>query len=108
MNKVTVSDFIIALMDLLEAESRALQESAALFMREQRESWRETLYRSGWMAGWIVAAVFSLIGALFFLVWGFYRIFALYISETAAPFAAGALLLVCGLVFAKLAAGMRR
>jgi len=108
MSKVTVSDFIIALMDLLEAESRALKESAALFMLEQRESLQETLYRGGWMVGWIAAAVVSLLGALFFLVWGFYRLFALYVSETAAPFAAGAMLLLCTFVFAKLAMGMRR
>ncbi|BDY13320.1 hypothetical protein [Hydrogenimonas cancrithermarum] len=107
MSKVTVSDFIIALMDLLEAESRAFQESAELFMQRQRESLRDTLYRSGWMVGWIAAAFISLLGALAFLTWGFYRLFALYVSETAAPFVAGALLLLFALLFARFATNSR-
>ena len=101
--KVTISDFVVALMDLLEAESRALQESAALFMEEQRESFRRTAYRSGWAVGWIVAAVLSLVGAVGFLVWGLYRLTAIYLSETAAPFVAAGLLLLSALVFGLLA-----
>ncbi len=103
MSKVTVSDFIIALLDLLDAQSRALQESAELFMLRQRRAWHETLFRSGWMVGWIVAAVVALLGALAFAVWGFYGLIALYLSETAAPFAAAALLFLAALLFAWLA-----
>lgn len=108
MTKVTLSDFIIALMDLLEAESRALQESAALFMEEQRESFRSTLYKSGWMVAWIVAAVAAMLGAVGFLTWGLYRLFAFYVSEVWAPFAAGAILLICAVLFARFAMKMRR
>ena len=107
MSKVTVSDFIIALMDLLEAESRAMQESAALFMQQQRHAFRETLYRGGWMVGWIVATVVALLGALGFATWGLYRLIAEYLSETAAPFVAAALLLSCAIVFARVAMKMR-
>ncbi|WP_201351842.1 hypothetical protein [Hydrogenimonas urashimensis] len=103
MSKVTVSDFIIALMDLLEAESRALQESATLFMEEQRASLQNTLYRSGWMVAWIVAAVTAMLGAVGFAVWGLYLLFARYVSETGAPFAAGAVLLLCAALFTRLA-----
>jgi hypothetical protein len=108
MAKVTVSDFIVALMDLLEAESRALQESAALFMAEQREAFREAAYRSGWAVAWIVAAVASLLGALGFGVWGLYRLAALYLSETAAPFVAGGVLLLFAALFGTLAMRARR
>jgi hypothetical protein len=107
MAKVTVSDFIVALMDLLEAESRAFQESAELFMARQREALHETAYRSGWTVAWIALAVLALAGGTGFLVWGVYRIFALYLSETAAPFLAGALLLGLAALFAFLAARAR-
>ena len=103
MAKVTVSDFIVALMDLLEAESRAFQESAALFMAEQRDAFRETAYRSGWTIAWIVAAVAALAGGVGFIVWGLYRLAAIYISPTVAPFLAGVFLLAAAAVFAALA-----
>ncbi|WP_456403606.1 hypothetical protein [Hydrogenimonas sp.] len=107
MSKVTVSDFVIALLDLLDAQSRALQESAELFMLRQREALREALFASGWMVGWIVAAVAALLGALGFVTWGLYRLIALYLSETAAPFVAAALLSISALLFAWLALRMR-
>ncbi|MCF6201995.1 MAG: hypothetical protein L3J42_07745 [Hydrogenimonas sp.] len=107
MAKVTVSDFIIALLDLLEAESRALQESAELFMERQRESFKETLFKGGWMVGFIAAAIVSLLGAVGFLSWGLYRLFAIYISQSAAPFAVGMLLLLFAFLFAVLASKQR-
>ncbi|WP_353661333.1 hypothetical protein [Hydrogenimonas sp. SS33] len=108
MTKVTLSDFIVALMDLLEAESRALQESAELFMARQREALAESAFRSAWTVGWVIAAIAALIGAAGFLAWGFYRLMALYVSETAAPFIAAALLLLFALFFAMAAMRMRR
>ena len=107
MSKVTISDFVIALMDLLEAESRALQESAARFMEEQRNALRHTLYRGGWMVGWIVGAVAALLGALGFAIWGVYRVVAIYLSETSAPFVAATMLLLCAILFALAALKMR-
>ncbi|BBG66628.1 hypothetical protein NNO_1925 [Hydrogenimonas sp.] len=107
MAKVTISDFIIAILDLAEAESRALQESAENFMKRQREAFKESLFKNGWMAAWIAAAAAAVIGALGFFAWGFYNWFALYLSETAAPFAAGGLLLVFASVFAMLASKLR-
>ncbi len=107
MSKVTVSDFIIALLDLLEAESRAIRESTELFLKRQRESFKEILFASGWMVGWIVAAVASLLAAVGFLVWGLYRVFELYVSETAAPFMAGGILLLSAALFAYLAMKQR-
>ncbi len=100
MGKVTISDFIVALLDLAEAESRAFADSAERFMLNQREQLERTLFKSGWMLAWIFAAVLALMGAVSFSVWGIYRLFALYVSETVAPFAAGAILLVCAAVFA--------
>ncbi len=103
MSKITVSDFIVALLDLAEAESLALAESAERFMQSQREQLERSLYKSGWMVAWIVAAVTALMGGIAFTVWGLYRLFALYLSESAAPFAAGAISLVCAAIFALLA-----
>jgi len=58
MAKVTVSDFIIALLDLAEAQSRAFQESAENFVNRQRKALHESrlctsrfLEVYGWVRG---------------------------------------------------------
>ncbi len=108
MTKVTISDFIIALMDLLEAESRALERSASLFMERQRQSWRDTLYRSSWTIAWIVVATGALLGALGFGAWGMYRFLADNLSETAAPFVTAAILLLGAAFFGWIASRLGR
>ncbi len=108
MSKVTISDFIIAFLDLVEAESRAFQESAELFFQRQREAFHDTLYKSSWMMLWIASAAVALLGALGFFAWGFYKVFALYISDTVATFATGGLLLVFAVAFCIAAMKYRR
>jgi fatty acid desaturase len=100
MSKVTISDFIIALADLVEAESRALQESASRFLHEQKKTLAHTAYRSGWTVAWIFASVITLLGAVVFVGWGVYGVVALYVSKTAAPFIVGGVLLLLSLLFA--------
>ena len=108
MNKVTISDFVIALVDLLEAESRALQENASRFMREQRDTLRETLYQGGWMVAWIAAAVVALLGGLGFLCWSLYRFLAGFIPETGARLIVGGVLLAVAFLFSRLAMRKKR
>jgi len=103
MNKVTISDFVIALIDLLEAESRALQENASRFMREQQTSLKETLYRGGWMVAWIAAAVVALLGGIGFLSWALYRFLASVMPETGAMLIVGGAYLLIAALFARLA-----
>ncbi|WP_457595810.1 hypothetical protein [Hydrogenimonas sp.] len=103
MAKVTVSDFIVALADLLEAESRAFRESAALFFEEQRGAFRESAYRSGWTLAFIAAAAVAMTAAAGFFVWGFHGLFVHYLGERAAPFATGALLLAVAALFGAMA-----
>lgn len=107
MAKVTVSDFIIALLDLAEAQSRAFQESAENFVNRQRKALHESLFRSMWMGAWIVLAAAAVMGALAFFTLGFYRWLSLHLPETAAPFAAGGLLLLFALIFGFLALKLR-
>ncbi len=107
MNKVTISDFVIALIDLLEAESRALQENAARFMGDQQATLKKTLYQGGWMVGWIAAAIAALLGGLGFLAWALYRFLATVVPETGAMLIVGGLLLLIAVLFARLATGKR-
>lgn len=100
MSKVTISDFIIAVADLVEAESHVLQESARAFMDEQRKGLARSAYRSGWTLAWIFAAIVTLIGGVVFIGWGVYDIAALYLSKTAAPFVVGVGMLALSLLFA--------
>jgi len=103
MSKVTISDFIIAVADLVEAESRALQESASQFLHEQKKTFARSAYRSGWTLSWIFATVVTLLGALVFVSWGIYEVTLLYVSKTAAPFIVGVVLLLLSLLFAFIA-----
>jgi len=59
------------------------------------------------MGAWIVLAAASVMGALAFFTVGFYRWLSLYLPETAAPFAAGGLLLLFALLFGFLALKLR-
>ena len=103
MNKITISDFVIALIDLLEAESRALQENASRFMREQQATLKTTLYQGGWMVAWIAAAVVALLGGLGFLSWALYRFLATLVPETGAIVIVGVVFLLIAFLFSRLA-----
>ena len=108
MSKVTISDFFIALLDLVEAESRALQDSASKFVAQQQGTLRKTLYQGGWMVAWIAAAVVALLGGLGLLVWALFRLLSAVMPETGAILIIGAFLLAVAVVFARLAMRMKR
>ena len=108
MSKVTISDFFIALLDLVEAESRALQESASKFVEQQQGTLRKTLYQGGWMVAWIAAAVVALLGGMSLLVWALFRLLSTVMPGTVAILIVGAFLLLVAFVFARLAMRMRR
>ncbi len=103
MSKVTISDFVIALIDLIEAESRALQDNASRFMQEQQTELRNTFHQGGWMVAWIAAAVVALLSGLGFLTWALYRALASVIPQTGAILIVGGVLLLVAVVFARLA-----
>jgi len=103
MSKITFSDFLIAIVDLVEAEGRALQDSTETFLRRQQMSLQEMLHRSGWMIAWIAAAIVMLLSSLGFVAWGIYSLLASHVSREAAPFLTGGFLLVVAMIFGFLA-----
>jgi len=107
MSKVTISDFTIALFELVEAEGKALRQSIRLFLTEERLALEKTAFSSGLSIALAGAAIFSLLIALGFLTWGIYGLCVTYISPPAAPFITGVLWLVAALVFI-IAAGRRK
>ncbi len=107
MSKVTISDFTIALFELVEAEGKALQQSIRIFLTEERLALEQTAFTSGRSIALVGAAIVSLLVALGFLSWGIYGLCVTYISSQAAPFITGLLWLVISLVFMK-AAGRKK
>ncbi len=107
MSKVTISDFTIALFELVEAEGKALRQSIRLFLTEERLALTESAFNSGLSIALAGAAILSLLIALGFLTWGIYGLCVTYISPQAAPFLTGVLWLAISLVF-MIAAGRRK
>jgi fatty acid desaturase len=103
MSQVTISDFVIALCELAEAESRSLQKSVQIFLASERQALSQTILDSSWMIALIGAAVFCLLVALGFITWGGYILCVDYISPIYAPFIMGGAWLLFALVFALLA-----
>ncbi len=103
MGKITLSDFIISLCDLAEAESRALQQSVQQFLFLERQAIQRMLLRSSYAAVFIGAAAICLLAVLVCMTWGIHELCAVYISPLAAPFIAGAVWLAAALTFFLLA-----
>ncbi len=108
MSKVTISDFTIALFELVEAEGKALRQSIRIFLTEERLALEKTAFSSGLSIALIGAAILSLLIALAFLSWGIYGLCVIYISPQAAPFITGVLWLLLSLVFMAAAAWRRK
>ncbi len=86
--KTTISDFIIAFLDLLEAEGRTLRE--------------ETM-RVGWGLAFVgLSAVIGLV-ALGFFLWGVYQYTAAWVGPPAAALLLALLALALALATARLA-----
>ena len=60
--KVTLSDFILAFFDLLEAEARAFRDSFAEMVETEYKNFQKTLFKSSLTVLGVVIA-----GALFFI-----------------------------------------
>ncbi len=99
MSKVTISDFTIALFELVEAEGKALRQSIRVFLTEERLALEKTAFCSGLSLALVGAAILSLLIALGFLSWGIYELCVAYISPQAAPFITGVLWLAISLAF---------
>ncbi len=108
MSKVTISDFTIALFELVEAEGKALQQSIRIFLTEERLALEQTAFSSGLRVALIGAAIVSLLVALAFLSRGIYGLCVTYFSPQAAPFILGIIWLAISLVFMAAAAWRRK
>lgn len=60
--KVTVSDFIIAFFDLLEAEVRAFKEGSEEFLEKEYRNFQKTVFKSS-----LSILGVTIVGILFFL-----------------------------------------
>ncbi len=79
MSRTTLSDFIIALLDLLEAEGRAL---------------RHAVTRTGWSLAFIVVTAALLLGALALMLWAFYQFLEPRLGAPAASLITGLAMLI--------------
>ena len=105
MSRVTLSDFVVSLCDLAEAEGRTLQKSVQDFMSSERQAVQSMLLRSGSVVVLTGAAIFCVLAALVCFTWGIYTVCSMYISPVAAPFITAGVWLIGALVFLFLAKG---
>ncbi len=103
MNKVSISDFIIAIFDLMEAEGKALSENTTAFMQKHQRSFKRTISQSGWMIGFIFIAVICILGAVVFFIYGCYEIFSTLLPNFAASFVIAVLFLILAGIFSYVA-----
>ncbi len=99
MNKVSISDFIIAIFDLVEAEGRAFRDTASIFIQKQQINFKKTLIQSSWIIGLIFTAIICILGAVVFFVYGCYELFLTFLPTFVTPFAITALLLILAAIF---------
>ena len=86
--RTTLSDFVIAFLDLLEAEGRTL---------------RQQTVRLGWGLGFVLLTVLIALAAVGFLLWGLYQYAAAWVGPAAAALLLAAAALVLALLSAALA-----
>jgi len=91
--KTTLSDLVIALLDLLEAEGRALRSSAL---------------RVGLGLGLLVIAVGMLMVSAAFLLWSAYQVVSLWLGPASAALAMSLLALLIALLIVYLVKWLNR
>ncbi len=99
MNKITISDFIIAVFDLVEAEGKAFKDNANSFLEIQQQNIRKNIIKSLWTASFIFITLLSTISAIVFFIFGCYKLLTIYVSSILAPFLVTAILIVIALIF---------
>ncbi|WJW74256.1 hypothetical protein QVG61_06920 [Thiohalobacter sp. IOR34] len=86
--KTTLSDLVIAFLDLLEAEGRTLRDSAL---------------RLGWGLGLVLLAMLTGLVAMGFFLWGLYQYTLAWLSPPAAAMLMALLALILALLIGRLA-----
>jgi hypothetical protein len=99
MSKVSISEFVIAVFDLVEAEGRTLKDSAAVFIENQQINLKKTISKSSWIVGLIFIAIACILAAIAFFIFGCYKVFLIFLPAFIAPFAVSLLLLVIAGIF---------
>lgn len=99
MSKVSISEFVIAVFDLVEAEGRTLKDSATVFIENQQVSFKKTIAKSSQIVGLTFIAIVCVLAAIVFFVFGCYKIFLIFLPAFIAPFAASLLLLAIAGIF---------
>ncbi len=103
MSKVTISDFIVAVFDLLEAEGKALKDNSELFFKNQQQNLKQTIKNSAWAIGFITVSFISLIAAIAFFMFGLYKVLSVYICDMEVPFILSVVLVCLSLIFGYIA-----
>jgi hypothetical protein len=99
MNKVSISDFVIAIFDLVEAEGRTFRDTAAIFIQKQQINFKKIISQSSWMIGLIFIAIICILGAIVFFIYGCYELFLIFLPAFVVPFAIAVLLLILAGIF---------
>jgi len=93
VSRTTLSDFIIALLDLAEAEGRLLRHSVT---------------RTGWSLALIGVAAALLLGALLMMLWALYQFLQVRLGEPGAALLTGLAMLVPAALAAAAAQWLKR
>lgn len=91
--KTTISDLVIAFLDLLEAEGRSL---------------RDATLRLGWGLAFVQLAMLIGLVAVGFFLWGIYLYAAAWVSPAAAALLTSLLALILALVVGRMAVAWHR
>ncbi len=103
MNKINISDFIIAIFDLVEAEGRALRDTATVFIQKQQINFKKTIAQSSWVIGFIFISIICILCAIAFFIYGCYEVFLTFLPTFLVPFIITILLLVLAGIFSYIA-----
>lgn len=89
MSKVTLSEFIIALLELLEAQIAEIKLS---------------IHKSAWSVGLVILSVLAIVVGFIFVLWGMKLIFDDLVGPILSAFTVAIISLVFAYFFAKAAA----
>jgi hypothetical protein len=97
MSKVTISDFLLAVSDLIEAQSNALKQEWSGFFKEER---KKLNYLSKNFAFYFVFAVLFVLGFSVFC-FGLYKLLEKFMPDFIALFVISFIFFIAAFIFAK-------
>ena len=94
--KVTLSDFIIAFFDLLEAEIRAFKSGSEEFLEKEYKNFQKTVFKSS--VSLLVIAIIGILFlvAVFMLAGGMFLLLNKFVDVTAACFLVSIMFFIFG------------